>query len=93
MHGPLNVKLFGYTVWFKKMDSIFCFYISWTINDIWIIYITFESLDAIFLNMIARALAHIRATASFQSIRNALNTYLDNFKFKPNFAHLRDELH
>jgi len=31
-----------YTGWFKKMDSISCVYISWTIQGMWKIYITYD---------------------------------------------------
>ena len=46
-----------YTVWFKKMDTISYFYISWTIHDMWMIYITFERGGPKFSNTAARALA------------------------------------
>ena len=46
-----------YTVWFKKMDSILYVHISWTIQGMWIIYITFERGGPKFSNTAARALA------------------------------------
>ena len=44
-------------VWFKKMDSISCVYISWTIHRMWMIYTTFERGGPKFSNTTARALA------------------------------------
>jgi hypothetical protein len=40
----IGVKLSS-TTWFKKMDSISYVYISWTIQSMWMIYITFESVQ------------------------------------------------
>jgi len=44
------------TPWFKKINSISYIYISWTIQDMWIIYNTFERGGPVFVNNIARAL-------------------------------------
>ena len=46
-----------YKAWFKKMDSISYIYISWTIHDTWMTYITFEREGPKFSNTTARALA------------------------------------
>jgi hypothetical protein len=46
-----------FTGWLKNMDSILYFYNSWTIQDIWMIYITFERGSPKFSNNTARALA------------------------------------
>ena len=49
---------YGYTAWFKQMDSILYIYISWTIYGMWMTFITFARLDPMLSNTTARALAH-----------------------------------
>ena len=49
---------FQSTAWFKKMDLISYVYISWIINGMWMIYITFEREGPKFSNTTARALAY-----------------------------------
>jgi hypothetical protein len=51
------VSLWENTGWFKKMDSISCVCISWTIHGVWMIYITFERWGPKVSNTTARALA------------------------------------
>jgi len=61
----MNARMFEIcqdnSVWFKKMGSISYVYISWTINDMWMIYITFERRVPIFLDNNARSLAYCTA--------------------------------
>ena len=54
------------TAWFKKIDSISYICISWTIQGMWMIYVTFESGDPKFSNNTAR-LVHSHAAASVES--------------------------
>jgi len=46
------------TGWFKKIDSISYVYISWTIHDMWMMYVTFERGGPEFSNTTARALVY-----------------------------------
>ena len=49
------------TTWFKRMDSILYVYISWTIDGMWINYITFERGNPMFSHTITRALVYCTA--------------------------------
>ena len=55
------------TGWFKKIISISYVYISWTIHDMWMIYITFQRGVPKFSNTTTRVLAYRRAAASVVS--------------------------
>jgi len=55
-----------YTAWLKTMDSISYIYISWTIQGMWMIYITFERGGPKFSNTIASALNYSRAVQQRQ---------------------------
>jgi len=64
-----------YWAWFKKMDSISYFYISWTIYDMWMIYIKFERGDPKVWNIIARVLERSPSAQPCSSVSWEQNGY------------------
>jgi len=69
------VKCIESTGWFKTMDSILYVYISWIIQGMWMMYITFESGGPNFLNTISRMLQRSSSAQLCSSVSWEQNGY------------------
>ena len=71
---PWAITYRSYTAWFK-MDSISYVYISWNINDMWMIYITLEKEGPKSSNIIARELELSPSAQTCSSVSWEQNGY------------------